>query len=54
MNAPANEHEVDAYYSNLPGPEQRRTLTCSCGFTCWGITWEIAGKYLDAHLAAPA
>lgn len=46
-----DEHAIeDAYYSNLPGPEQMRCLACSCGFTALGSTWEQAGWGMDRHL----
>ena len=45
------EHEIEAYYSNLPGPEQTRVLACSCGFTANGRDWMEAGMEMDEHVS---
>ena len=49
-NQPETEHEIDAYYSNLPGPAQTMVLSCSCGEYASGWTWEEAGVKMDVHL----
>ena len=47
-------HEVSACYDNLRTTEDgypAPSLECSCGFACWGETWEEAGGEFDMHLA---
>jgi len=48
------QHEIEAYYSNLPGPAQTRVLSCSCGFTAIGQDWMEAGLEMDAHVEEDA
>lgn len=42
----------DAFYSNLPGPEQTPIIQCLCGWVSYmgNHDWESVGLEFDEHL----
>lgn len=53
MSNQESQHGVkNAFYSNLPGPNQTAWIECLCGEEFSGQTssWEDAGREMDLHL----
>lgn len=44
------DHEIDTYYSSLPGPQQTCIMRCSCGVSARGPLWAGVGAAMDRHL----